>query len=115
MKKIGMEYPTKDNDVIRLSMKEYCLTAATSPRIKEVIIMKTSAVVIRIKVIGRRCLIIVRTGWCEKKEEPKLPCKAKPSHLTYWMGTGWSRPRLCFKASRSAVVIPCLVAYCDIG
>src|SRR5690242_10366249 len=111
MKNIGMEYPINDNDVMRLSVKEYCFIAATSPRIKEMIIMKTSAVVIKIKVIGRRCLIILRTGWCEKKEEPKLPCKARPSHLTYCTGTGWSRPKLCRNASRSAWVIPCLVAY----
>src|SRR5574341_510668 len=62
MKKMGMEYPMKEKDVIRLSIKEYCRTAATSPSIREMTIMKTSAVDIRIKVIGRRCWIISSTG-----------------------------------------------------
>ncbi len=43
------------------------------PRINEVMMMKTSAVLIRISVIGRRCWIKAKTGCFEKKEVPKLP------------------------------------------
>ena len=74
--------------MIRLSVNEYCLMAATSPRMREMMMMKTSAVIIRIRVMGRRCWIISSTGCFEKKELPRLPWTASPSHLTYWTGMG---------------------------
>ena len=78
----------KEKDVIRLSVKEYCLIAATSPRISETMMMTISAVNIRISVRGRRCWIIRSTGCWEKKELPRFPWTARPSHFTYCTGMG---------------------------
>jgi hypothetical protein len=69
-----------ENEVMMLSMAEYCLTADTIPRINEIMMMNTSDVIINSSVRGRRWPIMVNTGWREKKELPRFPCKASHSH-----------------------------------
>src|SRR5260221_4689241 len=54
MKKIGMEKPMNENEVMTLSVSEYCLTAEITPKNTATATMKISATPMRISVMGKR-------------------------------------------------------------
>ena len=59
------------------------------------IMMTTSAVNIRISVMGRRCWIIRSTGCLEKNESPRLPCTARVKPLYILHRHGLVEPQVC--------------------